>query len=368
MRVLLSASSFHPEFGGPARSVPQLGSALADAGLEVGLWAPDGSATTSSLLSGIPGMTRLGGSAEEAWRNFGRIDVLHDNGLWRSNHRSLAALAARAGVARVVSPRGMLEPWALRHKPIRKRLAWWTYQRRLLQTASALHATAKSEAEQFAKLGLRRPAPIIPNGVNLPDWDEVERLREPTREPHTCLFMSRVHPKKGLPLLLEAWSALRPAGWRLDIAGPDEAGHRAELERMVRRLRLDDTVRFLGPLEGNTKQRALAGADLAVLPTYSENFGIVVAEALAHGCPVLTTHGAPWKVLETEDCGWWVPVTTEAIGTALREATSLSVETRREMGRRGHQVVARDFAWPKIAAAFISVYEEAAQAHRNPRD
>lgn len=368
MRVLLSTSSFLPEAGGPARSVPQLASALAELGIDVGLWAPDGSAGTSELLSAIRGVTLLDGGAQEAWRRFGRVDVLHDNGIWRGHHRSLARLAGQMDAARVVSPRGMLEPWALKHKPVRKRLAWWAYQRQLLKSATALHATAASEAEQFARLGLRRPVPIIPNGVNLPDWGQLEKLRDAPGETLSCLFMSRVHPKKGLPLLLEAWAALRPRGWQLDIAGPDEAGHRAELEQMVRRLHLGEEVRFLGPLEGEDKRKALARADLAVLPTYSENFGIFVAEALAHGCPVLTTHGAPWEVLETENCGWWVPVTTEAIGTALREATAMSVEARRDMGQRGHRVVARDFGWPGIAETFKQVYEDAANAHRSAHD
>ena len=154
MRILLSASSFQPEYGGPARSVPQLASALAGADFEVGLWAPDGSATNSPLLENTPHVHKLGGSAEEAWQAFGGIALLHDNGIWRRHHQQLARLAKAAGVPRVVSSRGMLEPWALNHKPLRKRLAWYAYQRSLLNQSSVLHTTAKSEADQLRKLGL----------------------------------------------------------------------------------------------------------------------------------------------------------------------------------------------------------------------
>lgn len=359
MRILLSTASFQPEAGGPARSVPQLAAALTEFGLDVGLWAPDGSAVTSALLSESRNITLLDGSAEDAWRRFGRVDVVHDNGIWRGHHRSLACLARRARVARVVSPRGMLEPWALDHKPVRKRLAWVIYQRRLLDSATILHATADNEAEQLARLGLRQPVQIIPNGVALPDYGQVMGLRKVPSEKRTCLFLSRIHPKKGLPLLLEAWNELRPSAWKLHIAGPDEAGHRAQLEEMVRKLDLGGAVCFLPPLEGGEKLRALAQADLFVLPTYSENFGIVVAEALAHGCPVVTTHGAPWEELTIEECGWWVPISTKAITDALREATMLSDAARWEMGNRGRNLVARRFSWPGIARAFCGLYEEA---------
>ena len=359
MRVLLSAGSFHPDFGGPARSVPQLAAALAEKGVEVGLWAPDGSSLTSPLLQGMVNVTRLGGGPAEAWRSFGTVDVLHDNGIWRSHHQQLARLAKNASVPRVVSTRGMLEPWALAHKPVRKRIAWWVFQKKALEAATVLHSTANSEAGQLAGLGLQRPTRIVPNGVNMPDMTLVEKLRSAPKETRSCLFLSRIHPKKGLPLLLKAWDEVRPAGWQLHIAGPDEAGHRGELESMVGKLDLKGLVHFLGPLEGQEKMRSLACADLMVLPTHSENFGIVVAEALAHGCPVITTQGAPWEALKTDRCGWWVPVSTGPIADALREATAMSIKARREMGSRGRALVAQRFAWGGIAQAFKEIYEEA---------
>ena len=360
MRILLSALSFQPDFGGPARSVPQLATALADLGMDVGLWAPDGSATQSPLLKGATRLHLLDGPAEAAWRAFGKVDVLHDNGIWRPHHLKLMTLAETQGAARILSARGMLTIWTFNHKPVRKRLAWWTYQRRSVNRASALHATAEAEAEGFRSLGLRPPVRIIPNGISLPPWDEVETARKTGPADRTCLYMSRLNPTKGIPLLLEAWARLRPEGWRLHIAGPDENGYKADLDNVVKRLGLGPEVRFLGAVEGGDKLAELARADVLVLPTYTENFGIVVAEALAHGCPVVTTHGAPWRILETESCGWWVPVSVDGIAGALQEAMSKGRAELRAMGDRGRACVDRHFSWSDIARRSIELYEVAA--------
>lgn len=359
MRVLLSALSFQPDFGGPARSVPQLAEALAELGLDIGLWAPDGSAKTSPLLQHAHEMHLLGGTAEDAWNEFGKVDVLHDNGIWRRHHLALMKLAEDNGAVRVVSTRGMLTPWALNYKRMRKQLAWWAYQRRSLNQASALHATADSERDDLRRLGLSSPIEVIPNGVHVPPWDRVTDARSVEGETKTCLFLSRLNPKKGIPLLLDAWARLNPNGWELHIAGPDEDGYRVKLEKQVADLRLTDAVKFLGPIEGSAKLDSLANASFLVLPTHSENFGIVIAEALAHGCPVITTHGAPWEVLLKERCGWWVPTSVDAITAAMSEAIGLEQKKLRAMGARGRLCVEKNFAWTNIARHAIELYRSA---------
>lgn len=306
-------------------------------------------------------MRLLDGTVEAAWRAFGKVDVLHDNGIWRLHHLALMRLAERHGAIRVVSPRGMLTPWALDYKPVRKRVAWLAYQRRSLNRASALHATAESEADDLRRLGISPPIEILPNGVSLPDWSRIKRARQTGAGVRTCLFMSRLNPKKGIPMLLDAWALLRPEGWRLDIAGPNEDGYQAELEKRVEKLELGEDVRFLGSIEGQAKLTALARADFLVLPTHSENFGIVVAEALAHGCPVITTHGAPWEILETERCGWWVPISVDAITEAMREAMHLAPEARQAMGQRGRSCVDREYSWADIARRSVDLYQATAR-------
>lgn len=362
MRLLLSASSFNSHYGGPARSVPNLGLALSRLGMDVGLWAPDGSASQSPLIQAYDAIQKLDGPLQEAWNTFGRVDVLHDNGIWNLHHLRLSQLAERMGAPRMVSTRGMLEPWAMNYKPIRKKLAWWGYQHKSLREATAIHVTAPSEGAEVSRFGLNQLMFDIPNGVDIPSWEcVIEHRTDSVDDRFTCLFLSRLHPKKGLPMLLEAWSKIMPNGWRLVISGPDEDGHLSSVKAYVSKLKLDGVVHFAGALEGIDKEEALAKSDLFVLPTYSENFGIVVAEALAHGCPVITTHGAPWSILEEERCGWWVPISVESLADALGTATRLSRAQRLEMGDRGRSVVESRFAWDGIAKRFVDAYEQVAK-------
>jgi glycosyltransferase involved in cell wall biosynthesis len=172
-----------------------------------------------------------------------------------------------------------------------------------------------------------------------------------------ALFLGRIHPKKGLPMLIEAWARVRPDGWQLQIAGPDEAGHRAEVQNAAFAAGLSEVVFFVGPIEGEKKESAFSNADLFVLPTHSENFGIVVAEALAHGLPVLTTTGAPWSLLRERSCGWWVDATVEGIAEGLRQATSSDPETLYAMGRKGREWVRAELGWERVAKEVIATYE-----------
>ena len=353
MKILLTVNSLLPSYGGPAFSISRLASALAEAGVEVGLWSRDGSAANTPLLPVGSAIRRLSGSAAEAMQDFGRPDVLHDNGIWLPHNHRLAALAAAANCVRMVSTRGMLEPWALNHKRLKKRLAWWAYQRRDLCRAAYHHATAEGEVKTLRDLRLGVPIALIPNGIDIADAANLQPREEKTR---IALFLGRIHPIKGLLNLIQAWALLRPRGWRLHIAGPDEAGYRAALEQEIAVASLGETVRFLGPLDGEAKECAFAEADLFVLPSFSESFGMAIGEALAHGLPVLTTNAVPWPTIAARGCGWSVPATVEGTVKGLAEATSLDSATLAAMGRKGREFVQREFAWPNIAEQFIAAY------------
>jgi glycosyltransferase involved in cell wall biosynthesis len=288
---------------------------------------------------------------------FGKADVIHDNGIWLPHNHRLAELAIRRAIPRLVSTHGMLEPWALNHKRWKKGFAWWLYQRRDLKRARCHHTTAKTEAGQLERLGLGVPICVIPNGVDVPAEFPPVGKHENRCGRRTALFLGRIHPKKGLPMLIEAWTRVRPEGWRLQIAGPDEAGHRVEVENAVFAAGLSEIVSFVGPVAGEKKKSAFFSADLFVLPTHSENFGIVVAEALAHGLPVVTTTGAPWSRLPELGCGWWVDVSVDEIAAGLRQATSCDTETLRAMGARGREWVRAEFGWERIAKEFMATYE-----------
>jgi glycosyltransferase involved in cell wall biosynthesis len=353
MRVLVSATSLRLSYGGPALSVSRLATALADAGVEVGLWAADGSTDDTPLLPPRSPVTRLRGGPGAAIAAFAP-DVVHDNGLWLPHNHRLADLARAAGAPRVVSPRGMLEPWAIRHKRWKKAAAWRLYQRRDLDRASVLHATAAQEAANLSPFALSPPIRAIANGVDLPDLPR-EAAPVGTRA-RTALFLGRIYPVKGLPMLIDAWARARPRGWRLIIAGPDEAGHQREVAAAVAAAGLGEVVSFVGPAFGEAKTRLLHEADLLVLPSHSESFGIAVAEALAHETPVLTTTAAPWPMLAARGCGWRVAPDAEALAGALREAAACDAPTLRRMGAAGRALIESDFGWARIAGEFAALY------------
>ena len=360
MKVFLTGTSLLPDYGGPAFSVSRLAVALDEAGAEVGLWASDQSALVTPLVPAGSSVQRIVGTETEALDRFGQTDILHDNGIWMPHNHRLAVLAERQGIPRVVSTRGMLEPWALKHKLFKKNLAWWLYQRRDLKHARCHHTTAEAEARNVQQLRLGVPIIEVPNGVDVPEerpWVGVSESETTFRNARrTALFLGRIYPVKGLPMLVEAWARVRPDGWLLRIAGPDQAGQQKQVEKAVSAAGLGEVVSFIGPIAHRMKESAFFEADLFVLPTYSESFGVVVAEALAHGLPVLTTTGAPWSMLSERGCGWWVDATVDGIAEGLRQATILDREALRAMGAKGRALVIARFGWNRVADLMISAY------------
>lgn len=304
-------------------------------------------------------------------------DLLHSHGVWHPANHWVARATRCWGVPLILHPHGMLEPWALGQRAWKKRLALALFQRRDLETARVFVATSEMECKNLRRLGLRQPVAVIPNGVSLPTdrgagaavlastlWPGGSQGGQAVLErggavrqarARVALFLSRVHPKKGVLDLVRAWGQVAPAGWRLRIAGPDEGGYWAEVARLVGQLGLGASIDYCGPVEGEPKAALYREADLFVLPTFSENFGLVVAEALAYGVPVITTRGAPWADLETYDCGWWIETGVEPLVAALRAAMALSDAERRAMGERGRVYVQR-YDWDAIAAETLALY------------
>ena len=347
-------SSTRLDHGGPSLSVTQLLDHQRVEGLEGYLLCPDHH-NDKTLYAPIcarsfPSFQRL---FEVVPRE--SVSAIHIHGIWEPFLHRCVKYAARHRLPHVISPHGMLEPWALTQRKWKKRLAWWLYQGTDLRKAKFLLATAPSEAEQFRKLGLKNPIEVLPNGIEYP---ESLPARSKSSEEKTALFLSRIHPKKGLPMLAEAWAKLRPEGWRMLVIGPDDHGHQAELELLVAKLGLSSSWKFCGPVYGIAKSQAFVDADLFILPTYSENFGIAVAEALAHQLPVITTDQAPWKGLLEHRCGWWVPANVEGIQGALQQATQQSSDELKSMGQSGRNWVQKEFAWPSITKRLIPIYEK----------
>ncbi len=303
----------------------------------------------------VPGTRRLGVSpAMRSWiaREVadGKASVIHSHGLWRMP-MLYAALALRGKAAKLVcSPHGAMSPWVLAHNRWQKRL-FSPLQIGALRQVSCFFATSEAECENIRRMGFAQPVCILRHGVELP---RLQRSPGPRRK---LLYLGRIDDLKGVDLLLPAWAAVERdfPDWDLEIVGP---GPRSLLQRLRRDAgRLDlRRASFAGPLFGDAKWAAYQSADLFVLPSRSESFGLTVAEALAAGTPVIVTRRAPWSGLETEGAGWWIEPGVEALAAALRAALGLPRPALERMGMAGRDWMARDFAWKPIAEKLLATY------------
>ena len=420
MKVVVTIAGLDPRFGGPAQTVPALCAALSTAGVAVTLITLANTDDNESPCIGngyeqVVIRTRSNRYVPLGWTSAFRDEiarsvstdkpvVLYDVGLWLPSNHVVSKFACRNRIPLMVSPRGMLSSHALSVSKWKKRVAWELYQKNDLKSAQLFHATSAAEADDFRTRGLQQPIAIIPNGVEVPPsfpgsvsplrcergegqgevssrWDltsgslsavlnpyspdarrpdplpGAERERGPNSELRTVLFLSRLHPIKGLTDLVRAWARVRPAGWRVVIAGPNEGNHQSEIESLLKSLGVRGDFEFIGPVEADKKWNLYRNADLFVLPSYSESFGQVVAEALACGLPVITTRATPWRELEEHRCGWWIATGTDALAITLADATARTDAELRAMGERGRNMVAMKYSWRAVAEKMKSVFE-----------
>jgi glycosyltransferase involved in cell wall biosynthesis len=359
MRAIHVLPSVLPYSGGPSYSVPRLCESLAECGVEVSLHTL--TPRPGWRMKGVPhhahptpwGATKLGLSGSlftELRKAANSVDVIHSHNLWMAPNLYPAMTHGRRRL--VVSPRGTLAPAAFAYSRLTKLACWFMGQGAAVCFADCVHATAESELNELRELGIRAPIAVIPNGVDLPTLAG----REQRGKQKQVLFLSRIHPKKGLDLLLPAWVRLQDSfpEWNLKIGGPDE-GYSSDLKRLAGILGCKRTV-FAGALFGEQKRYAIDETDVFVLPTRSENFGIVVAEALGAQLPVVTTKGTPWIDLDARGCGRCVDITVDGIEGGLRSLMSMSDEERLSMGRVGRQWMERDFTWDQVGKKMAQLY------------
>lgn len=281
-----------------------------------------------------------------------RSQILHVHNLW--SFPLIDAVRAVAGTPcrLVCSPHGALDPRSRRTSAWKKWMWSHLLQRAALDCVDLFRATSAAEAEQIRALGFRAPVVVVPNGVEMP----MTYPRTPA-EPRSVGFLGRIHPVKGLDRLVDAWRLVAPlrTNWRLRICGPD-GGALASLRGRAAGL---PRISFEPAVTAAAKPAWYASCDLVVLPSHAENFGMVVAESLAHGVPVVSSRGAPWSGLESERCGWWVANEVASLQAALLVATGLDRGTLAEMGARGRSWMRRDFSWDLAATRMLAAYRGA---------
>jgi glycosyltransferase involved in cell wall biosynthesis len=368
VKVLHVIPSFYPAhcYGGPVQSTLHLCRKLAGAGCDVRVLTTNANGPVSvldvptnaevevapgvrvlyarrvrpdsfslELLAKLPAMVR--------W-----ADIVHLTSVYSFPVMPAMAVARLAGKPMVWSPRGSLQRWSGSTR-VSVKNGWDAVCRAIQPKDTVLHVTSEEEAaESVARYPKLRTA-VIPNGVNVP----AVLHRKTGNGALRLIFLGRLHPKKGIENLLDAVAMLDGVHWSLAIAGKGDSAYTESLRRRIAALNLTDRVSMLGEVIGDDKQAALENADLAVFPSHTENFGIVVAEALAHAVPVIASTATPWSAVESHGCGLWVDNDPATVRDAILRASRMPLP---EMGMRGRQWMVAEYSWDRAAAATAAVY------------
>ncbi|QNJ08130.1 putative alpha-glycosyltransferase/ family 4 [Synechococcus sp. Minos11] len=289
------------------------------------------------------------------------VQLIHNHGMWQMCAVYPGQISSNYGIPYVVSPRGAFSDWAFNHGSWLKPVFWKFLQQKSLAKVTCFHATAFHEYLDIRRLGFTQPVAIIPNGIDTSIDRQPSDKRLLNRK--TLLFLSRIHPVKGLDVLLQAWSRLQNKfpDWTLKIVGSDvdyygNSGYLTTIKKLSAQLNLN-RLEFVGPLYGAEKFRAYSQSDIFVLPSYSENFGMSVAEALMSGLPCLVSNKTPWDWLNSQDAGLSCEPDVEAISSGLSKLMSKQTKELRAMGQRGREYLIKNYSVESVFRKTVMLYD-----------
>lgn len=385
MKVLTFLTSISLKGGGPSRSVPMLVKGLAEVGVDITLMTFRTDDMNTHALEETTAKLKileLGTSAKEIEEYIltERFDIIQMQSMWAKCYHQVAQIARKHNIPYLITPRGMLEPWCLSQKKWKKKLALMLYQMKDLQRAACIFTTAEMEAQHVRDLGVKVPMSVIPNGI---ETDGYACRTSTDGVKKQILFLSRVHVKKGIELLIEAFSNLHKdfSDWSVVIVGNGEEDYIKSLKQKVKSMELEDCIKILPPVFGEAKTKLYQESSLFCLPSYSENFGMVIAEAMSCGVPAITTNGTPWQLLNG-DCttmgaslemlgddkrtGWCIELSVENLENILREAMSMDPAALYEMGQRGSRMINENFNYRSVAKKTKKLYEWIVEDGKEP--
>ena len=380
MRILHVISGMDSRGGGPAIAMAGLAKAQRAAGLEIAALATWTKGSNQDIADDLTAagihVTRVG-PAKGALRRHPQLvpalraemnaaDVLHIHGLWEEIQHQSATIARQLRKPYVVTPHGMLTPWSLRQKWLKKKLYLMLRLRADLDRAGAIHFTSNAERDLVAPLKLKPRAIVETLGVDLREFETLPppgsfRARFPAiRDRKIILFLGRLHPGKGMEYLIPAMERLQGDDALLVAVGPDSMGFQSTLEDLAREHRVADRVLFTGMLRGVDRIAALVDATVFALPSEHENFGVVVIEALAAGTPVVVSDAVALKdEIVAAGVGSATPIDVDRIAAELRRWIA-DPALRQAASEKARPFVWREFDWAPVAARWVEHYRRLA--------
>lgn len=277
------------------------------------------------------------------------VAAIHVHGIWTHTFRIAVQYARQKGIRLVISPHGMLQPAALRYHSLRKSIAWWVMVGRGLATADVIHAASDLEAEAVHRVLPRSNVVVAGHPLDYALETERPRTRRTIRK---ALYLGRLEATKGVAMLVQAWAAVDPQGWRLTLAGPVTPRVRQSLVRLIERLGFSERVTIAPPVSPEGCREFIDAHDLLLHPSPSENFGLAIAESLCREVPVVATRGTPWADLPALEAGWCVEATTQGLAAAIKAATSMPREELHAMGAAGRRWMQGSYTWPCLRGIY----------------
>lgn len=361
MKICIFTTTIDKKDGGPSRSVPILAKGLSMVGVETTLVTYESENMNIHILEDSYVKLKIidKGATIRFLEEFivgDNFDLIHMQNLWNPLYHSVAKIARKHAIPYMMTPRGCLEPWCLRQKYLKKKIALFLYQKKDLENAACILATSDMEATNIRNLDISTPIAIIPNGIDVSEYKC--RKDEAIVKKQIC-FISRIHPKKGIEILIDVWSRIAKLypDWNVIIAGNGDNKYIEKLKRSIYSRNLEDCIKIIPPVFGRDKYRVYSESSLFVLPTFSENFGMVIAEAMSCGVPVITTNGTPWQVLKKRELGWCIDLSIDNLEQAIKEAIALGQEELFEKGQKSSRFIMDNYQFFSVSEKIKSVYE-----------
>jgi glycosyltransferase involved in cell wall biosynthesis len=390
MKILMVVPALGEVYGGPSKSVLELTDAIGKQGVSVDIITTNANGYKSldvPLFSWIiNGNYRIQyfpywnfldykftwSLTSWLFQNVTNYDLVHTNAIFSYPVLPAYWSCQMAKIPYIVTPRGMLEPWALAYKIWKKKLYFNWLEKPALQKASAIQMLASTEAEGIKNLDLKPPLVIVPNGIHredfasLPDPEIFYHQFPETKNKRLIIFLGRIDPKKGLDLLAPAFAQAyqKFPDTHLIIAGPDNTGFLPTAQSYFIKAGCSHAVTFTGMLTGNIKYAALAAATIYVAPSYSEGFSMSVLEGMAAGLPCVITTGCNFPEAGEAEVAIIVNIDVGSIAKAIIQLLEDDQQAK-NMGYRARQFVLDNYTWDKIALKMVSVYENIIQGNKH---